>query len=66
MPQDPRLGIEDGERGSVRAAAAPQSRSDRAEKLARIELRHDRVGDIEKQIELIALALKGGDQVINR
>ena len=57
------LRIVQAQRGNIRTHAAPQRRCDRAEQLARIEVGDDGVGDIEKQVELIALALQNGQEI---
>jgi hypothetical protein len=60
MPQHARVFVEQTQRGDIGAAAAPQRRRHGPEQLFRVQLCDDGIGDIEEQIELIALALKGG------
>ena len=58
LAQHAGLRIEQRQRGDVGAAAAPQRRRDRAEQRARVEVRDHGVGDLEQQVELVALALE--------
>ena len=66
LPQHARLRVVQRERRKVGAAAAPQCRRDRPEQRPRVELRDDRVGDVEQQIQLIALALQRRPLLLDR